>query len=181
MTSIKIDLSTITTAQDAVNIVLKEKMKLEKIVSAFNHTDASPNFKYMINYMVGPVGNSVLISRDEIYVECDSLATRLAAAGVVELNAEGAYAEITQATFGTMIEDKMRDDKLVINGSEIRYKTKTKKQWGTLPENVQIVVTKLELTQADWAEFRQRQLKEAMDAVANLGYTVDESGTLVVV
>lgn len=181
MTSIKIDLSKITTAQDAVNLILKEQMKLEKIASAFNHTDAAPNFKYMINYMVGPVGNSVLVNRDGLYIECDSLAARLAASGVVELNVDGAYAETTQATFATMIEDKMRDDKLVINGSEIRYKTKTKKQWSALPEHVQIVVTKLELTKADWAEFRQRQLKEAMDAVAKLGYTVDEAGTLVVV
>lgn len=188
MTQVKINLNKAVDAQTAVNAVLTVQMKLAKIVEAMQHTDTAPNYKYLINYMVGPVGSSFVVSSLQLSEECSNLTSRLAAAGVIELSHDGAYAEISQATFGYMIEEKMRGDTLVIKGSDIRYKIyKTKQQgkssqsWNFLPDSVQIIVTKLELTDEDRNEFRQRQFREAMTAVEKLGYSVNDAGDLVVV
>lgn len=184
MTQVKIHLNNAQDAQSAVDAVLSVQLKLEKIVAALQHTNATPDYKYLINYMVGSIGTSVAVSSTGLSDECSKIGLRLANAGVLELLPEGSYAEISHATLDYMIEEKMRGDTLVIKGSEIRYKIKEGKSqspWKTLSDKVQIVVTKLELTDEDRLEFRQRQMQEALAAVVKLGYTIDESGTLVVV
>lgn len=185
MTQVKIDLKKAIDAQYAVNAVLSIKLKLEKIVAALQHTNATPDFKYLINYMVGPVGNSIVVSSHDISTEGMDIGSRLKAAGVMELAEDGSYAELTDGVLDYLIEEKMRDGKLIVNGSKIRYKVKPSRTshnpWLTLPDSVQIIVTRLELTDEDHKEFRQRQLKEAFDAVTKLGYTIDEEGVLTVV
>ena len=184
MTQVKINLNNVKDAQSAANAVLSVKLKLEKIVEALQHTNAAPNYKYVINYMVGSVGMAVTISSSEITSESCQLGKRLAAAGVLELNCEKPYAEISIATLDWMIEEKMRGDTLIIKGSEIRYKDANEKRsikWNFLTDNVQIIITKLELTEEDLAEFRHLQLQEALDAVYKLGYTIDEDGVLTVI
>ena len=183
MTQVKTALNT-NDAQSAVNAVLAVQLKLEKIVAALQHTNAAPDYKYLINYMVGPVGMAVTVSSTELSMEGCQLGQRLAAAGVLHLNHENPYAEISIATLDWMIEEKMQDHTLVIKGSDIRYHPKTsgkKQTWETLPDNVSIVVTKLELTNEDRKEFRERQLKEALGAVVKMGYTIDEAGVLTVI
>lgn len=184
MTQVKINLNNVKDAQSAVNAVLSVKLKLEKIVEALQHTNAAPNYKYVINYMVGPVGMAVTVSSTELSSECCQLGQRLAAAGVLELNHEDPYAEISIATLDWIIEEKMLGDTLVIKGSTIRYKDKVEKrsiQWNFLTDTVQIIITKLELTEDDLVEFRHLQLQEALNAVFKLGYTIDEDGILNVI
>lgn len=185
MTQVKINLNNAKDAQSAVNEVLAVQLKLEKIVAALQHTHATPDYKYLINYMVGPVGMAMSVSSTTLSEEGCLLGKRLSDAGVIELTADGAYAELTDGTLDYLIEDKMSGDNLIIKGSKIRYKVKTSRTshnpWMTLPDSVQIIVTKLALTDEDRLEFRERQMKEALAAVAKLGYTIDEAGTLVVV
>lgn len=183
MTQVKIALNT-TDAQSAVNAVLAVQLKLEKIVAALQHTNAAPDYKYLINYMVGPVGMAVTVSSMDISTEACQLGPRLAAAGVLHLNHADPYAEISLGTLDWMIDGKLRDNTLVIKGSDIRYHPATsgkKRTWETLPDNVSIVVTRLALTDEDHKEFRERQLKEALAAVINMGYTIDEAGVLTVI
>lgn len=183
MTQVKIAMNT-TNAQSALNDVLAVQLKLEKIAAALQHTNAAPDYKYLINYMVGPVGMAVTVSSTELSMEGCQLGQRLAAAGVMHLNHEDPYAEISIGTLDWMIDEKIRDNTLVIKGSDIRYHPETsgkKRTWETLPDNVSIVVTRLALTDEDYKEFRDRQLKEALVAVVNMGYTIDEAGVLTVI
>jgi hypothetical protein len=183
MTQVKIDLNP-TTSQSAINSILAVQLKLEKIVAALQHTNAAPDYKYLINYMVGPVGMAVTVSSTELSMEACQLGQRLAAAGVLQLNHEDPYAEISLGTLDWMIDEKIRDNTLVIKGADIRYHPATsgkKRTWETLPDNVSIVVTRLALTDEDHKEFRERQLKEALGAVVKMGYTIDEAGVLTVI
>lgn len=184
MTQVKINLNNAKDAQSAVNAVLSIQLKLEKIVAALQHTNATPDYKYLINYMVGPVGMAISVSSTELTEEGCHLGNRLADAGVLELKHEKPYAEISTATLDYMIDEHMKNNTLVIKGSDIRYYPKEpvkNQRWATLTDDVKIIVTKLELTDEDRLEFRQRQMQEALAAVVKLGYTIDESGTLVVV
>jgi hypothetical protein len=183
MTQVQIDLKNAKDAQSAVNAVLTVQMKLEKIVAALQHTNAIPDYKYLINYMVGDVGSSFIVSLSNIQLECDALTARLIALGVSELQVEGAYAEIASATLDYMIAEKMRGDTLTIKGSEIRYKDGwpgNGSKWENLPDSVKIIVTRFELTDEDREEFRRRQFIEALNAVAALGHTIDSEGLLII-
>jgi len=179
MTSAKIDLSQAKDTQDAINIVMRVRMKLEKVLEAMQHTTAQPNHRYTISYMVGNVGNVVAVRSDFLCVEAMELGNRLAAAGVQELAHENPYAECEMGTLDYWIEEKMSGDSLVIKGSKIRYKKPSTKprqpaQWFNLTDDVQIIVTRLELTAEDYAEFRERQMKEAMESVKKLGYDIQD-------
>lgn len=125
MTQVKINLNNAVDAQTAINAVLSVKLKLEKIVAAMQHTDTVLDHKYLMNYIVGNVGNSIMVSTFDMMEECSNLTTRLAAAGVIELHSEDAYAEVAHATLDYMIDEKMKDDTLVIKGS--KFVTKSKK------------------------------------------------------
>lgn len=185
MTQVKINLSNAIDAQMAINAVLSVQLKLEKIVAAMQHTDTVLDHKYLMNYIVGNVGNSVMVSTFDMMEECSNLTARLAAAGVIELHSEDAYAEVAHATLDYMIDEKMHDDKLIIKGSEIRYKLREKgkknESWKYLPDSVQVIITRLEVTEEDRKDFSQRKFRDAMNAVVSMGYTIDESGMLVVV
>lgn len=182
MTQVQIDLKDAKDAQSAVNTVLTVQMKLEKIVAALQHTNATPDYKYLINYMVGDVGSSFIVSMSNLQSEDDKMAERFAHLGVADLQVEGSYAEIASATLAYMIEEKMRGDTLTIKGSDIRYKDGLGKgfQWKHLTDSVKIIVTRLEITDEDREEFRRRQFIEALNAVAALGHTIDSEGLLIV-
>lgn len=180
MTSAKIDISAAKDTQDAIRVVMNVRLKLEKILDALQHTTAEPNHRYTISYMVGNVGNVVSVRADYLCVECMELGNRLAAAGVQELAHENPYAECNSATLDYLIENKMQGNTLIVKGSEIRYKKpvvgkqKQSSPWFHLSDDVQIIVTRLELTDADYAEFRERQMKEALESVQKLGYEIKD-------
>jgi len=185
MTQVKINLNNPQDAQSAINAVLSVQIKLQKIVDALMHTTAEPDYKYLINYLVNGKGVSAIVSSSTLYEECNKLTERLIAAGVHQLVTQHSYAEIGQATLTYMVEERMKNNHLVIKGSDIRYKLykngKESEQWKYLSDSVQIIINKQDLSEDDLADFRQRQLQEALDAVANLGYTVDSEGMLVVI
>lgn len=180
MTSVKIDISKAADTQDAIKEVIGVRLKLEKILDALQHTNAKPNPRYTISYMVGNVGNVVSVRENVLCVEAMELGKRLAAAGVQELAHANPYAECVMGSLDYWIENKMSGNSLVITGSNIRYKkprTGTARQdspWFNLSDDVQIIVTRLELTDADYAEFRERQMKEALEAVKKLGYEIKD-------
>lgn len=180
MTSVKIDISKAVDTQDAIKEVIGVRLKLEKILDALQHTNAKPNPRYTISYMVGSVGNVVAVREDLLCVEAMELGNRLAAAGVQELAYDKPYAECEHGSLDYWIEEKMSGDSLVIKGSKIRYKkqpvakSRQATPWLNLTDDVQIVVTRLALTDEDYKEFRERQMKEALEAVQKLGYVIKD-------
>ena len=185
MTTIKIDILNVTTVQDVVNLVLAEKMKLDKIVEAFQHTNVTPNQSFLINYMVGNVGQSFVVKSSDLAAEGAILSQRLTVAGVSEFLQGQPYAELVSGTLDYVVEKS--GEMVIIKGSSIRYQKtsdsagsrKNSPTWSHLTDTVQIIITRLELTNEDYAEFRDKEMKKAFETIEKLGYCVDD-GMLIV-
>lgn len=182
---VKIDISESQTPQNVIQIINALRIKLDNTMGALMNLCSVPNYKYLMTYMVGNSGITLSVNADGIYDECMALGERLALAGVPEFKEnKEAYAEFKTATLDTLIEDKMQNNQLILNGSEIRYKKfgkgKPSDPWLSLSDDVKIYVNRLELTNEDIKEHNLRQMQEAIVKLKKLGITVDDNGVFII-
>jgi hypothetical protein len=181
----KIDISKAEKTEDVIKLINALKIKLDNTVGSLLNQHSVPNYKYLMTYMVGNSGITLSVSADDIYNECTSLAERLSSAGVKEFkDSTDVYAEFKTATLDTLIEDKMKENQLILNGSEIRYKKsaqgKRNEPWLSLTDDVKVYVNRLELTEEDIKQFHKDQMKETFEKLKKLGITVDDNGNFII-
>lgn len=181
---VKIDNSKNKTVDELTRTLTHLKIKLDDTIGALLHLPSVPNYKYLIAYMYGDSGISVNIDSDHIYNESMDLVERLIAAGVPELQGHPlAYAEFKTATIDSLIEEKMVNSQLIINGSDIRYRIKNGNKpepWLHLNNKLKVHITRLELTEDDIADYQKSKMADAFDKLKKLGIVIDDNGVFII-
>lgn len=190
----KIDMSEAKDTDSVIRLIDELKAKLNKTANELKNQHISPNYKYLINYMVGSNGISFSFDDSTIHQECQVLGERLVKAGVKELqDFEEVYAEFTNGTLEYLISSNMDClPQLVIKGSDIRFKgynhgvdPKKKNRnndirWSTLDNSVTIYINRLELTEEDIEDHKKRQIASTAKKLSSLGITVDDNGVFII-
>lgn len=182
---VKIDTTQSEKVYDLSNTITDLKSKLEKVLGELLHTPFTPNYKYLFTYMFGDNGVSVHVESDNLYTESMNLSERLVAAGVTELkNNVDPCVEFKHATIDSLIEDKMVDGRLIIKGSDIRYRLNTNSKvhqpWLFLSDDVKVHVNRLELTNEEVKKYEKERLNNAIEKIKKLGFSMDDNGILIV-
>lgn len=182
---VKIDTSNNVNVFELTNQITSLKLKLEKVLGELVHAPFSPNYKYLFTYMYKDKGVSYNSDSENLYAESQELFERLVAAGVPELkNIVDAYVEFKDAIIDNLIEDKMVDGRLVINGSDIRYRSNKESKfyepWLFLNDDVQVHVYRLELTNEEVKKYEKERLEKTIEKIKKLGFSMDDNGNLIV-
>jgi hypothetical protein len=191
MTSARIDIGKAKNTQEAANTLIALKLKLEKAIDAFMHTSVEPNCRYIVNILLNDNSESFIIQNDELSTLNDKFAESLARFGVdTENNDLSAFKELFIAeplkngqhnVIGTLcwaLENKMLNNSLVLEDRIICYDDES--SYVKLQDGVTVVITRLELTDAEISDFRHKQMQEAMNNLKKIGYSVDYEGVFAI-
>ncbi len=191
MTSARIDIGKAKNTQEAANTLIALKLKLEKAIDAFMHTSVEPNCRYIVNILLNDNSESFIIQNDELSTLNDKFAEILARFGVdTENNDLSAFKELFIAeplkngqhnVIGTLcwaLENKMLNNSLVLEDRIICYDDES--SYVKLQDGVTVVITRLELTDAEISDFRHKQMQEAMNNLKKIGYSVDYEGVFAI-
>lgn len=191
MTSARIDIGKAKNTQEAANTLIALKLKLEKAIDAFMHTSIEPNCRYIVNILLNDNSESFIIQNDELSTLNDKFAEILARFGVdTENNDLSAFKELFIAeplkngqhnVIGTLcwvLENKMLNNSLVLEDRIICYDDEF--SYVKLQDGVTVVITRLELTDAEISDFRHKQMQEAMNNLKKIGYSVDYEGVFAI-
>lgn len=182
ISQISIDISAVKEPDQVVDAVMRLRMKLDKILDAFQHTVESPNYNYQITYTYKGQGSAVTVRHNDLSSEGSDLTARLLDLQVSELlDMDSPCAQIVLGTLDYVIDEYLVGGRAIIAGSQIRYYDQSSRSgrnqvpsWKNLTDDVMITVLRFEMTTDDIKEFRERQVKSAIESLKNSGFSLED-------
>lgn len=182
ISQVSIDISNVTEPNDVINPVLSLCLKLEKVVEAFQHTEQKPDLSYKFVYSYQNQSSEFIVSSKALREENDLLTKRLLALNVPELlTVEDPRVSFKSGAYQHIVDVTLFNKKVVVSGSELQFYDKKQRRtpsnmfdFKDLPADLQITVERVPLGDAEIAELRQRQVKEAIETLKKAGFTLND-------
>lgn len=181
ISQVSIDISNVTEPNDVINPVLSLCLKLEKVVEAFQHTEERPNLNYKFVYSYQNQSSEFIVSSNALRQENNLLTQRLLALNVPELLAVSEPNVSFKSGGCQHIADVLLFKKTIVSGTELQFYDKKQRRtpsnmfdFKDLPADLQITVERIPLGDTELAEFRQRQVKEAIETLKKAGFTLND-------
>lgn len=182
ISQVSIDISNVTEPNDVINPVLSLCLKLEKVVDAFQHTEQKPDFSYKFVYAYQNQISEFIVSSKALREENDLLTQRLLALKIPELLAVSEPKVSFKSGGCQHVADVILfNKKVVVSGTELQFYDKKQRRtpsnmfdFKDLPADLQITVERVPLGDAELAELRQRQVKEAIETLKKVGFTLND-------